>query len=353
MNTSQILYKSINGGSLSRQEALRLMNLRNAENIFSLLSTAYKVKSKYFGNKIFLYGFIYFSTYCRNSCKFCFYRSSNTKCPRYRKNIEEVVEIAKILKERGVHLVDLTMGEDPLIHSGRYDILVKLVKRVKEDVDISVMISPGVLPRSVLRKLAKAGADWYALYQETHNRELYSKLRVGQDYDERMKAKLNAKEEGLLIEEGILIGVGETETDRVNSVFVMKDIGAHQVRAMGFIPQPGTPMENVSCPPILDEMKTIAIMRLVHKDRLIPASLDIDGIKGLELRLIAGANVITSIIPPNFELKGVAQSELGIDEGLRSVDGVRPYVERLGLSIASRREYEKWVENEKEELSRK
>lgn len=49
-------------------------------------------------------------------------------------------------------------------------------------------------------------------------------------------------------------------------------------------------------------------MRLLFPDKLIPASLDVDGISGLELRLMAGANVVTSIIPPNEGLAGVAQS---------------------------------------------
>ncbi|NIW15738.1 MAG: methylornithine synthase PylB, partial [Candidatus Thorarchaeota archaeon] len=134
-----------------------------------------------------------------------------------------------------------------------YDYLVSLVKRIKDETGLPVMVSPGVVPRETLRDLARAGADWFALYQETHNRKLFDRLRVGQSFDARMNAKLQAKKEGLLIEEGVLIGVGETDQDRVDSLFAMKEIGAHQVREMGFQPQLGTPMENHSSPPILDE----------------------------------------------------------------------------------------------------
>jgi methylornithine synthase len=282
-------------------------------------------------------------------CSFCFYRKPNTKCPRYRKDPEEVAEMARTLENSGVHLIDLTMGEDPMIHDGkRYDLLVKLVKTVRDRVSLTIMVSPGVLPRKVLKSLKEAGADWYALYQETHNKTLFSALRLGQAYDERIKAKSQARKEGLLIEEGILLGVGESDEDRVDSIFAMKRLQASQVRAMGFIPQGGSPMEREEPPPIIDEMKTMAVMRLVHQDKLMPASFDIDGVKGLELRLASGPNVVSSIIPPSSGLAGVAQPHLGVDEGLRTVEGVRPFIERLGLQVASKKSYSRWVDKEKE-----
>ena len=166
-----------------------------------------------------------------------------------------------------------------------------------------------------------------------------------------MKAKIEAKREGLLIEEGILLGVGETDEDRVNSVLSMKYVRASQVRAMGFIPQIGSPMETRESPPIIDEMKTMAVMRLVHQDKLMPASLDIDGLKAFELRLASGANVVSSIIPSSSGLAGVAQAHLGVDEGLRSVDGIKPFIERLGLQVASKKSYLRWVDQEKEAQS--
>jgi methylornithine synthase len=169
-------------------------------------------------------------------CSFCFYRKANTKCPRYRKDPEEVAEMAQALENSGVRLVDLTMGENVMIHDGkRYDLLVKLVRAVCDRVDIAIMISPGVLPRKMLKSLKDVGADSYALYQETHNKALFSTLRLDQGYDERMKAKIEARKEGLLIEEGILLGVGETNEDRMDSIFAMSRLGVSQVRAMGFL----------------------------------------------------------------------------------------------------------------------
>ncbi len=192
------------------------------------------------GNKIFAYGFVYFTTYCRNNCNFCYYRKSNG-IERYRKKADEILEISKSLIDSGVNLIDLTMGEDPAYHEEGFDTLAQIVRTIKEEYDTPVMVSPGVVDKEIIDKLADAGADFYALYQETHNRRLFSQLRVGQDYDERMNAKLYAKEKGMFIEEGLLAGVGESEEDIADSLLIMGEIGARQVRVMSFIPQEGKP----------------------------------------------------------------------------------------------------------------
>jgi len=341
---SRILDKALRESVLTKIEISHLMKTSDIIDLYSIFSAAQRIREKKFGNTVFPYGFIYSSTYCRNYCIFCFYRKPNTKCPRYRKTPEEILAIAGRLKKSGVHLIDLTMSEDPLIHDEKhYEYLVSLVKRIVDEIGLPVMVSPGVVPRETLRGLAQVGADWFALYQETHNRELFARLRVGQSFDIRMNAKLQAKKEGLLIEEGMLIGVGETYQDRVDSILAMKKIGAQQVREMGFQPQPNTPMENCSPPPILDEMKIIAIMRITQPDKLIPASYDIDGVRSLQLRLMAGANLVTSLIPPRSGLAGVAQPKLNVECGLRTVKGVEPYIEQIGLKFAPRKRYIEWI----------
>jgi methylornithine synthase len=66
------------------------------------------------------------------------------------------------------------------------------------------------------------------------------------------------------------------------------------------------------------------------------------------MRLEAGANVITSIIPPNKRLAGVSQSSLDIEQGLRTVSEVKKVITAMGLRIASRKVYESWVAERKE-----
>lgn len=94
----------------------------------------------------------------------------------------------------------------------------------------------------------------------------------------------------------------------------------------------------------------MAIMRLLFPDRLVPASLDVCGLGGLKARLQAGANVITSLVPPGEGLAGVAQSTLDIDEARRTVASVEPVLQECGLEVASEAEYRRWVEERLERM---
>jgi len=335
------LEKAYNQQGLSKEEIVFLLSLKEEREINQLFHVAQSLRQRYFGDKIFLYGFIYFSTYCRNYCTFCSYRAPNKLRPRYRKTEGEIMEIAQRLVESGVHLIDLTMGEDPFYYQREngFKSLVELVGRVKVETGLPVMVSPGVVPKQVLIDLADIGVDWYACYQETHNQQLFHWLRPNQSYDSRLEEKYLAKQSGLLVEEGILAGVGESRIDVATSMQAMQDMGAHQVRVMSFIPQRGSPMSDWPSPSRIHEMIIIAVLRLLFPDRLIPASLDIDGVEGLQERLKAGANVVTSLIPPHMGLAGVAQASLGVDDGYRTVKGVMPLLQEVGLRTATVEDY--------------
>ncbi|MEL7567879.1 MAG: methylornithine synthase PylB [Dehalobacterium sp.] len=345
INLDQVLEKAYREISLTKKEIIFLLELQQAEKISQVFRAARELRRRYFGDMVFLYGFLYFSTFCRNNCHFCLYRKSNQLLPRYRKSEEEILASASALAEAGVHLLDLTMGEDPEYVSSERgaEKLLKIIEMVKKETGLPLMISPGVVSEKMLKAFKKAGVNWYACYQETHNLKLYQRLRINQNYHERWEKKIMAKKIGLLIEEGILTGVGDTVEDTADSLIAAESLGAEQVRVMSFIPQKATPMENWTSPPRQRELLIIAVMRLLFPDRLIPASLDVDGIKGLKQRMDAGANVVTSIIPPKSGLAGVSSAFLDIEEGNRTVDRVVMELEELGLSTASLEAYTDWM----------
>ncbi len=343
-----ILAKALRLEKLSKEEIILLLQTRQENQVQALFKAACEMRAKYFGAKIFIYGFLYISTFCRNDCRFCFYRSGNKNSLRYRKNDEEIITSARRLADSGVHLIDLTMGEDPYYFShGQegFDRLIRLVERVKKAVGLPLMVSPGVVSQPLFEELAKAGASWYACYQETHNPLLFNKLRPGQSYEERLQTKRLAHRFGLLTEEGVLAGVGESPEDMADSLTAMDSLDADQVRAMNFIPRAGTPMANIIIDDPLREPVYIAAMRLALPGRLIPASLDVAGLPGLRNRLAAGADVITSLVPPQQGLLGVAHSHLDIEENRRSIAGIIPVLEECGLQAASSADYRAWMEN--------
>jgi len=347
------LTKAKEGGVLSKSDITFLLNLEDSVQINRLFQAACHLRCKHFGNEIFLYGFIYASTHCRNDCRFCFFRRSNPESRRYRKATPEIVATARKLADAGVHLIDLTMGEDPALfnNSGAgFDRLIDLVESIRKATGLPIMVSPGLIPENILGRLSEAGAFWYACYQETHNRRLFNQLRPGQDYDLRLEIKLNAHNRGILIEEGLLCGVGETANDIAESMAVMQNLDADQVRVMNFVPQLGTPMVNRTPPDPQKELLISAVMRLVFPDRLIPASLDVDGLAGLKQRLEAGANVVTSIVPPGRGLAGVARHSLDIEEGNRTIASVKDILPACGLRPAGDEKYLSWINRRRDSI---
>jgi methylornithine synthase len=328
-----------------------LLGLTQQNQIDAVFETARELRSRNFGNRVFLYGFVYLSTFCRNQCNFCYFRKSNALPVRYRREESEIVEAAQSLAESGVHLIDLTLGEDPQYFEDQgFESLIQMIEAVRKATDLPIMVSPGVVPTDVLPDFARAGVSWYACYQETHNRKLFKKLRPGQSYDARLENKERAGPLGLLTEEGLLCGVGESARDIADSIEAMRSLEVSQMRAMSFVPQEGTPLQSWKKADPLREILTLAILRLVFPDRLIPATLDVEGLAGLQSRLEAGANVVTSLVPPGFGLAGVAQNSLDIADARRTIASIAPELEKLDLQTASLEDYLSWIEDRRRKI---
>ena len=340
---SDIISKAEKGYPLGSKEIYKLMSITDKDQTEELFAAARRVRNKMFGKKIYTYGFVYFSTHCKNNCTFCYYRRSNTGIDRYRKSVEEIVELSGSLQDAGINLSDLTMGEDPKMYADDYKLLLETISSVHDDVGISIMASPGALPERMFVPIREAGADWYACYQETYNRKLFESLRLDQSFDDRRSQKIWARKAGLLTEDGMMIGLGESVKDRADTILTMSGLGCDQVRAMTFVPQVGTPMQDFKPYDSTEELKAIAIMRLINHDKLIPCSLDVEGIAGLKTRINAGANVVTSIVPPSRNLAGVAQHELDIENGNRSVEHVFEMLEDMGHRHATSNEYKSFL----------
>ena len=331
--------KIIEGYRLSDDELRALLSLESEEDLEKLYYVARKVRDHFFGNRVFLNCFIYFSTYCKNQCAFCYYNCKN-EINRYRLTPEEVRETCKTLKGLGFHMVDLTMGEDPYYHD-EPERFAEMVRLVKEEMSLPIMISPGVMDNDTLLKLKENGAKFLALYQETYDRELYAKLRVGQSFDGRVDFRRFAKENGYCIEDGLLTGVGNTIESTISSLRGMEANNPDMVRVMTFIPQEGTPLSGFRDSSNLPETKIIAVERLMFPDRLIPASLDLEGIDGMVHRLNAGANIVTSILPPDSRLEGVANYDRELEEKDRSITSVIRRLESMGMEPAAQADFEK------------
>ena len=149
----KILRVAEKGNGLDNRDVRFLLDLEEPAHVEALFATARKLRSRFFGDKIFLYGFLYISTFCRNDCHFCYYRRSNRESLRYRKGPEEIVSAAQELARTGIHLIDLTMGEDPqlLDLDGKgNEWIIDVVRSVKAATGLPLMVSPGLVSARML-----------------------------------------------------------------------------------------------------------------------------------------------------------------------------------------------------------
>ncbi|MDO5853890.1 MAG: methylornithine synthase PylB [Thermoplasmata archaeon] len=349
MDVPEIADRLASGGEATDAELAALITAEGDDRE-AVFAAARRVRDREFGKRTFLYGFVYFSTYCRNECSFCYYRKSNS-IDRYRKTEDEIVDLARSIRDSGINLADLTMGEDPFMIRNGYENFIHLVSTICDEVGIPVMASPGAVPEGDFPKLRDAGADIVACYQETYNRALFADRRLGQDFDYRRNQKVWAMRNGMLAEDGMMVGIGETVEDRVHAIREMIALGCDQVRAMTFVPQEGTPMELSGTVDSVNELLCLSAMRLLRHDVLIPATLDVEGIAGMRTRLDAGANVVTSIIPPASHLAGVAQSSMDIEDGHRCADYVISLLKEIGREPATATDLRREFDRRKARLS--
>ncbi len=338
-NLDSYAIKVINGMEITDEELQKILLITDNTELEKLHYVARKVRDHYFGNKVFLYSFVYFSTYCKNKCAFCYYNTMN-KINRYRLEFEDIRNICRKLKGEQIHMVDLTMGEDPYFHENPKQ-FAKIIDIVKEELDLPVMISPGVLDDRTLEMLRKHGANFLALYQETYDPELYKNLRVGQSFSDRIHAREFAQKIGYCVEDGMLTGVGNNVESTIISLRGMAKENPQMVRVMTFIPQEGTPLEEKVQESNLSELKIISVLRLMFPDKLIPASLDVEGIEGMVYRLNAGANVVTSIIPSDSSLEGVANYDRKHEERKRDPKSVVEKLRTMGMEPAAQSDFNK------------
>ena len=56
-----------------------------------LYSAARRAREEYYGKDVYLRGLIEFTNYCRNDCRYCGIRRSNTRAERYRLSKEQIL----------------------------------------------------------------------------------------------------------------------------------------------------------------------------------------------------------------------------------------------------------------------
>jgi biotin synthase len=256
----------LNGGQISREEALRLFSLEESADIFDLLSWANRIREHFKGNKVHLCSIVNAKAGgCSENCSFCAQSASyQTSAPRYGfVDPEPVLEAAEEAKKNGVTAVGLVAAWKGLNEGPMLDEVCDRIKELAASGKTRPDASLGIIKnQKVADRLKDAGLECYGHNLESSKR-FFPNHCTTHTYEDRVETIGYLKKAGIKICSGGIIGMGETREDRCDLAFSLKELGANVVPINILNPIPGTPFEKNPPLPPLEILKTIACFRFI------------------------------------------------------------------------------------------
>ena len=201
---------------------------------------------------------------CSEDCAFCVQSAHfTTEAPVYPlKPVEEIVAAAREAKRIGAQRFSIvTSGRGPT--DREVDRIAETFAAIRREVDIDLCASLGIMSREQLRRLQEAGVSRYHHNLET-SREFFPRIVSTHGFEERIATIRAAQEIGLEVCAGGIIGLGESEEDRISLACTLRELAVDSIPFNILIPLPGTPLADrppLGAPEIL---RTIALWRLIN-----------------------------------------------------------------------------------------
>ncbi len=251
---------------MTRDEILSLLKLPLPD----LVSHANRVRAEHAGSKVELCNIMNAkSGACAEDCKFCAQsgRHATGAAVYPLKTKQEMLEQAHKAREIGAHRFDIVTSGDALTRK-EVELIAEAVCEIRSRVGIEMCASLGTLSPDDFALLKNAGLSRYHHNIET-SRRFFPSIVTTHTYDDRVRTIRAAKAAGLQVCSGGIIGLGETMEDRIDMAFELRDLGVDSIPVNVLVPIKGTVLENQ--PPLSPSqaIQTIAIFRIILRDKII------------------------------------------------------------------------------------
>ena len=195
---------------------------------------------------------------------------------------EKILEAAKRAERDGAQRFGIVVAEKGVSKEHRpdeWEEVLEAIRLVRDETDVEVDASLGILTEEEAAVLADEGVNHYNHNIETSPR--YFPEVVGtHDFEDRVETLEVAKEAGMDLCAGVILGMGETPTDRVDAAIALQDIGVSSLPVNVLNPVAGTPIgddrddedaaaaDDSPAADITTEeiIETIAVYRLLHPE---------------------------------------------------------------------------------------
>jgi FO synthase len=283
---------------------------------------------------------------CRDRCGYCTFAHAPRELDSAYLDHDEILAIAARGAELGCHEALFTLGERPELrypaaqdwldahgYASTVDYLVAACRDVLEQTGLLPHANAGALHRDELAALREVTASQGMMIESLRPDLAAHRGAPDKDPQRRLDTLHAAGELNIPFTTGILVGIGETEADRVTALSAIAE--AHrrhghvqEVIVQNFLPKPGTAMRGAEpCPPE-QHLRAIALARL-----LLPSEVHVQAPPNLT---DDAAAVLGAGIDDWGGVSPVTADHVNPERPWPSLDTLRAETEAAGHTLAPR-----------------
>ena len=310
----EILNKAKQGKEITDDEFLELLNIDDNEELEKLFEIACDIRDSQ-SKVIKLTSTVHLTNKCliQPRCEYCGFAEETSSTGYYNafyKSNEEILTAVKSIQEAHIPRVSCSGG-----YGFKGKQAVNACKIVKENSNLEILVNVGGdLTEKSVNDLANLGVDTICCNLETINEDVFYQRKPGDSLDQRILTCKRVSDVGVGLSSGLLLGLGESKEDRIKHLRYLSNFKTlEEIPIMGFNPYPDTPMADYPAFPLKEQLKMVAITRIMYPEITITMPTPTVGPENVEFSLKAGANNLATVIADNYphEVKGVGSPNYG------------------------------------------
>ena len=258
---------------ITKKEALELINLKGNE-LLNLFSVANEIRDKYCGDILETCTITNAkSGKCSENCKFCAQSSwYNTNIKSYPLKNKDILkkEFELSQKNGNARFGIVASGRKMELGTDEFNTILEFIKEtLDKNKNAYICCSLGLLGEKEMKALKKAGAKRYHCNIQTSPDTYSIYSATTHSFEDRINTIKNAKKVGLEVCSGGIIGMGENWNDRINMAFALKELDVNGIPINILNPIKNTPHGELKTLSAIEILKTIAIFRIILKNKNI------------------------------------------------------------------------------------
>ena len=211
---------------------------------------------------------------CPENCRYCS-QSAHYDTPVENTSLmstQMILSEAKKAKENGSTRFCIGSSGSRVRDGEDFNQVLDTIKKVKT-MGLETCATLGMLSKSQADRLAKAGLDYYNHNLDTSS-EYYSKVVTTRTYEDRIDTIKKARNAGMSICSGGILGMGEVSKDRISLLFELSNLDPYpeSVTINQLVPVEGTPFESYKKIESQEVIRTIATARIIMPKSVIRLS---------------------------------------------------------------------------------